>query len=268
MKYVILLTACINPDGMAFTKLTDPDERKKQYINAINYYVSNTTLPIVFVENSNTDISLLFDATIRSGRLEMFTFKGNKDKVRGKGYGEAEIIDYALNHSKIIDEASILIKITGRLVIYNVMKLVTSRNSFCLNRSVQCTVNSEFSFADSRILIAPVAFIKQILVERLKINDSKHVFFEHILLKIIKEEHSFYYFPFILEPQITGMSGSTGEQYKKVKSSFKKWMLYINYQLYLIVIHPNYSLKRIAILPRFLINSMYFIIKIYCKILG
>lgn len=268
MKYVILLTACINPDGMAFTKLTDPEERKKQYIDAINYYVNNTTLPIVFVENSNTDISSLFDSTIRRGRLEMFTFKGNEDKMRGKGYGEAEIIDYALNHSKIIDETSILIKITGRLVICNVMMLAASREFFSLKKSVQCTVNSEFSFADSRILIAPVAFIKKLLRGRSLINDSEHVFFEHILLKTIKEEYFFYYFPFILEPQITGMSGSTGEKYHETSSSFRKWMSYINYQLLLIVFHPNCSLKRMTIFPRSFIYSMYFIVKIYCKILG
>src|SRR5574344_662668 len=264
MKYVILLTACINPDGMAFTKLTDPDERKKQYINAINYYVSNTTLPIVFVENSNTDISSLFEATIRGGRMEIFTFDGNKDKVRGKGYGEAEIINYALNYSQIIDKTSILIKITGRLVIFNVMKLVVSRNLLCLNKSIQCAVNSDFSFADSRVLIAPVDFIKKFLVGCSQIDDSKGIFFEHILLKTIKEEHSFCYFPFILEPQITGESGSTGEKYNKTNSSFRKWMFHMKYQLSLVVIHRKCSLKRMTILSRTLIYTMYFILKIYC----
>ena len=32
MEYILLLTACINPDGMPFTCLADVGVRKKQYI--------------------------------------------------------------------------------------------------------------------------------------------------------------------------------------------------------------------------------------------
>ena len=34
---VILLTACISPDGMAYTALQDSNERKRQYIDAIKF---------------------------------------------------------------------------------------------------------------------------------------------------------------------------------------------------------------------------------------
>ena len=36
MEYILLLTACINPDGMPFTCLADVGVRKKQYIEALN----------------------------------------------------------------------------------------------------------------------------------------------------------------------------------------------------------------------------------------
>ena len=60
MEYILLLTACINPDGMPFTCLADVGVRKKQYIEALNFYLKNTTRKIVFVENSGTDISSSF----------------------------------------------------------------------------------------------------------------------------------------------------------------------------------------------------------------
>lgn len=37
MEYILLLTACINPDGMPFTCLADVGVRKKQYIEALNF---------------------------------------------------------------------------------------------------------------------------------------------------------------------------------------------------------------------------------------
>lgn len=60
MKAVILLTGCINPNGMPFTQLTDTSDRQKQYVDAIHYYINNTDCKIVFCENSNTDINTLF----------------------------------------------------------------------------------------------------------------------------------------------------------------------------------------------------------------
>ena len=92
MKAVILLTGCINPNGMPFTQLTDTSDRQKQYVDAIHYYINNTDCKIVFCENSNTDINTLFKN--KQDRLEILTFAGNQDKQRGKGYGETEIIEY------------------------------------------------------------------------------------------------------------------------------------------------------------------------------
>ena len=56
-KYVIVLTACINPGKMIHTSLTDVDIRRRQYEDALEFYLLQTDYPIVFVENSGTDIS-------------------------------------------------------------------------------------------------------------------------------------------------------------------------------------------------------------------
>ena len=126
MQYIILLTGCINPNGMAFTALTDATIRLKQYVTAINYYLNNTNYPIVFSENSGTSINSYFNSYNNNKRLELLSFKGNNNKDRGKGYGEAEIIDYALKKSLIIESHKnncSIIKITGRLIVRNIMEL-------------------------------------------------------------------------------------------------------------------------------------------------
>ena len=48
---ILLLTGCINPAGMSYTTLINPEERKKQYVDAIHFYLSKTNYPIVFSEN-------------------------------------------------------------------------------------------------------------------------------------------------------------------------------------------------------------------------
>ena len=88
MKIVILLTGCIDPNGMTYTALNNIEERKTQYVNAIRFYLKQTNYPIVFSENSGTDISYLFQDFIDSGKLECLSFIGNQDKQKGKGYGE------------------------------------------------------------------------------------------------------------------------------------------------------------------------------------
>ena len=123
---ILLLTGCINPNGMAYTTLSDQEERKNQYISAIRYYLSKTKYPIVFVENSDTDISYLFRSEITSGRMECMSFFGNQNKNLGKGYGECEIIQFALNNSRLInsDMDQRIAKITGRLIVKNISAII------------------------------------------------------------------------------------------------------------------------------------------------
>jgi hypothetical protein len=115
MEYILLLTACINPDGMPFTCLADVGVRKKQYIEALNFYLKNTTRKIVFVENSGTDISSSFKDF--QHRIEFLCFDGNLcfDKRKGKGYGEALGMDASriAGYTLKIDEAATEFKQDG-----------------------------------------------------------------------------------------------------------------------------------------------------------
>src|SRR5574344_1117536 len=220
-KFVILMTACINPDGMVYTKLTDPNERKRQYIDALNYYMSNTSIPIVFVENSNTDISPSLNL-LSSKNIELLTFNGNHNKIHGKGYGEAEIIEYAINKSKYIEENTCIIKITGRLIIKNIQNLILQLAlGFLPSRSIICSFNSDYTFADSRIIIAPCPFYQLLLNNKSLIDDHKNVYFENVLSKTIKEQCAYSYFPFLIEPQIIGKSGSIGIDYEECEKSLR-----------------------------------------------
>ena len=87
-KYVIVLTACINPGKMIHTSLTDVDIRRRQYEDALEFYLLQTDYPIVFVENSGTDISGDFRKFVGVWNLlhfrEMRSLTGRKEKDMGR----------------------------------------------------------------------------------------------------------------------------------------------------------------------------------------
>lgn len=120
------MTACIAPKGMGNTILQNPNIRKSQYLEAIDFYLKETEYNIVFCENTGTNIFDEIQSKVKFSRLEYITFNGNDyDKQRGKGYGEAKIIQYAIRNSKYLQRCNSIIKITGRVKILNMNELAT-----------------------------------------------------------------------------------------------------------------------------------------------
>lgn len=212
-SYVILLTACVNPGGMPFTVLNDTSERLNQYREALDFYLSETILPIVFCENTMCDISNEYSEFIESGRMEYIAFNGNDfDKSKGKGFGEAIILQTAISRSSLIDEKTMIIKVTGRLKVFNINSLITDNEQ--IGNEVIQTLFSSSNMIDSRLIIAPCLFFTEMfLPQSIKISDSDGVFFEHKLYDAIVERKRYSYYPFLIVPQIIGISGSTGNRY-------------------------------------------------------
>ena len=213
-SYVILLTACVNPDGMPFTVLNDTSERLRQYREALDFYLNETTLPIVFCENTLCDFSEDYKEYIASGRLEYITFDGNNfDKSRGKGYGEALIMEEAFRHSRLIDQCNFVVKITGRLIVRNISQLVKD-NRRMFTDTIQ-TFYPNNNMADSRLVILPKLFcIDDFLARKDSINDTEGYYFEHLLYDAVISRKKYIYVPFLHVPLIDGVSGSTGNLYK------------------------------------------------------
>jgi hypothetical protein len=229
---IIFLTGCINPNGMAFTALQDPDIRREQYIATIKFYLQHTDKRILFVENSNNDISAWFENEIHNHDVEIITFDGNNyDKLLGKGYGEMLIIEYALAHSVFIREADFIFKITGRLQVLNIKAICRQIDK---DETIQILMNFQqnLSYADSKCWGAAKSFYSDILIlNKNIIDDSKGIHFEHALSKaahlaIAKG----YNFQFIADlPRYSGIKGSEN---KKFNDSVLYWIpLYIKHKM-------------------------------------
>ncbi len=216
---IILLSACIDPNGMLYTKLVDMETRKEQYIKALHFYLKETTAKIVFVENTGYDLSSNFLKFIDEGRLEMITFNGNDyDRSLGKGYGEAQIVKYAVNNSKFIKSNSTIVKITGRHCCENIVKVI----NWCTNKKTvyaQLILDEKKNImCDSRLFVAPRTFLMFFFLPFIEdLNDSKFFFFEHLLYRSscewVKCGNKFQEFIFPLK--IKGVSGTSGITYKE-----------------------------------------------------
>ena len=104
-------------------------------------------------------------------------------------------------------------------------------------------MNSDFSMADSRLLIAPLNFYKRLIDNRMAINDSEDVYLEHILCSLIKNQDIYAFHPFFTEPQYQGVSGSTNKTYEANKHNFLEKIRYAEYVISQIFMFP-YAKKK------------------------
>lgn len=215
----ILLTGCIHPNTKEGLAISDADVRKRQYMDAIQWYLANTPYKIVFCENSGTDVS--GEIGTGGGRLEFLTYKSKPLKVDyGKGLREMEIIAYAIDHSSMLMKSDIIIKGTGRLILKNIITVASwiakrDTTDFC---SVWMSI--KMWMCDSRFFLCSPSFLKVFSTYKSQLNDNLN--FERTLATCISENRRMFHF--IYPPvwyNIEGIGGGLGVRYH-----FSRWQYY------------------------------------------
>jgi len=132
---ILIMTATITPPAdVPFLARTDPNVRIKDYEAALRFYISllgRVLDAIVFVDNSNSDISTLQAIAQQSGvaeKVEFVVFNGlDYPSNYGRAYGEFKLLDYAMAQSQIIQqqsESAKIWKVTGRYRIKNLRQII------------------------------------------------------------------------------------------------------------------------------------------------
>ena len=122
---VIILTSTVNVQNKSFLFQTDKEERLKQYLKTIKRWLYETDLKIVLVENSGYKYYELNDELKRfKNRFEIITYNEADEpsakylkNIRSKGASELFSINYANDKSLLLNNATFIIKITGRYFI-------------------------------------------------------------------------------------------------------------------------------------------------------
>ncbi|HGC5044181.1 TPA: hypothetical protein ACIYP2_005853, partial [Escherichia coli] len=122
MKIPVLVTSCISPNA-PLTNLSDENSRLLHTLKAIRELSKNAD-SIVICDGSDYDLTkdIHNDKQIlNKDSIEIIHFKNDTESVKsyGKGYGEGEIIEYALMNSRYLSNAESFAKITSKLYVDN-----------------------------------------------------------------------------------------------------------------------------------------------------
>jgi hypothetical protein len=126
----ILLTATVDPQGMRGAEFS-VEQRVAQYVEAIRFYATRVQsrkkvqMRIVFAENSGHIDDVKKKLAGMDLDVEWIDAAGSEyDQKRGKGYNETLLIQKAIEQSITIREAGCFFKVTGRLKLMNIDRLV------------------------------------------------------------------------------------------------------------------------------------------------
>lgn len=199
---VLLLTACIKPNCAESLSISNVDERKQMYVDALRWYLSNTSFRIVFCENSGTDISKEIENTF--GRVEFLSYLSEKsnDKNCTRGYREMQIIEYAYSNSKYLRDASFCIKGTGRLILRNIDSISNKlfKNTIVKEDNFICSLwSGKDRWMDTRFLFFSPSFFPYMTrrLEKIEINNAFENIVTDATLEALKNK-----FKFITPPHI------------------------------------------------------------------
>ncbi len=232
-----IITGTICPSAqMGQLVIQNEKQRLDQYVNGLKALIETEAFSkIVFADNSNYqgEAFLALESTANEHQVEMeiLCFQGNTENacIHGKGYGEGEIMEYVFQHSELLKDETYFVKITGRLQIDNISRIVSklrkTRTYFNIPNSTRRDIY------DTRIYAMPKKLFETYFLKQYeKVMDNDGVYLEHIYTRIIKENKiKIYNFP--QYPRIRGISGSNGitYDYTEWKCKVKDFLSKMNY---------------------------------------
>jgi hypothetical protein len=208
----LLLTGCVDPGSTPFLKLRDSGSRLADYERSIERWIDDSDFrAIVFCENSGYEHSyapLVERAQAKGKNLEVLVFKGNKGAQEyGKGYGEGEIIEYALGHSVLLAESPSFYKVTGRVFVRNANAILAAD----ADKPSAFILFTSWKYVDTRFFKSELAFYRENLLDAYReVRDGEGISIERVFRRRLRGKRV----PAFGEyPDILGICASSGEAY-------------------------------------------------------
>ncbi|PMG34010.1 hypothetical protein BCU93_18640, partial [Vibrio breoganii] len=162
--------------------------------------------------------------------VEVLYFKNDDALVslKGKGFGEGQIIKYALQESVYLKSAEHFIKLTGKLWVSNILECEEKYNGFAyfmIDNPIKPLK------VDTKFYIVQKKFFNNTLLEVYEsVDDLNGYYLEHAYFEqLINSTGNCNVFSGHFYPEIFGLSGSTGKSYapdlKKMRTKNFKYKL-------------------------------------------
>jgi hypothetical protein len=223
---LLIITSCIKVNNkIPFLTVKNENDRLNQYIETLVWAFTNTPFDkIIYCDNSGISLdelknklSITQKLSKQTGkRFELLGFQGNLKQVylKGKGYGEGEIIDYVYKNSQLLKSETVYYKITGRLTINNILTLIKNKqteNIFLFRANAK--------YVDTRFYCLKISDYKKYFRNVYKLtNDSNGYYLEHVYYDTLNN-NKISYRRFLAEIEFRGISGSTGEIYNTLNTT-------------------------------------------------
>ena len=222
---VLLLSSCIQVSA-PYTKLKSANLRLKSTLESLKQWIKIApTQKIVICDGSNYDFSNDCKNLFPQHKIECLNFRNDEYAVAkyGKGYGEGEIIKYALKKSKFLMNEDFFIKCGGQIYIKNFKKIINSWNGLfecdlILKRNI-LRIPIIPHQVDTRFYIVNKKFyIKNFLNRYQKVRDQEGNFLEHEFFNaLLNINHKVGKYFISEKPEINGISGTYGSEYSTNK---------------------------------------------------
>jgi len=215
----VLLTSAINVSSSQ-TKLLDVNARLKATIKSIHQWLLISGVErIVICDGSGYDLTEhINELRLVKPEVDIEAIYFTNDVIAvgkwGKGYGEGEIINYALAHSMILKDAQFFAKCTGKLWVENFAACLGQFNGFA---SFDYKGWIKPHRIDTRFYIINKDYYLEKLANIYKRVDDKNGFYlEHTFRDGLAELRLSQYVMYPT-PRIFGISGSMGIEYGQDK---------------------------------------------------
>ncbi len=201
--------------------LKDPGQRVNYTLDSIDKWLNvSADMRLVICDGSGYDFSEIVKNRFPGRSIECLFFENDKQLValHGKGYGEGEIIKYALRHSLFLKGADWFAKCTGKLWVDNFPECLKEWNGFFLCKAYFANVFSfkktEFEYIDTRFYLADKeVYLQYFSQAHLKVGGSYGTSLEDNFKEIVLQndlKHVLFRSP----PVISGMGGGSGKYYR------------------------------------------------------
>jgi hypothetical protein len=232
----ILLPSCVIVSDHSVS-LKDQDSRIRLTLESIEKWLAiSPDLRLVICDGSNFDFSKIVLEKFPAADIECLYFRNNAEmvKLHGKGYGEGEIVNYALRNSVTLGESDFFAKCTSKLWVENFLDCLACWNGRILCKGYFSDVFSfkktRFDYVDTRFYLADKSFyLKYFDSTYFNVGGEQGLSLEHCFRDVILKEN-FSKVLFNVPPVICGVGGGAGTYYKnnlkrRIKEVIRLWMV-------------------------------------------
>jgi hypothetical protein len=224
MGLPLLLTSSVVAHDVA-VKLSDTEARLHLTLESIAQWLRiDPDLPIVLCDGSNFDLSDQVREHFPTAMIECLAFQNDQRMVKelGRGWGEGEIVKYAIAHSRMIRSSGCFAKCTSKLWVENYKEVLQHWNKDMLFSGIFDSVFSlrrptTFKSLDTRFYAISVAAYEEYFINAHITMNSRagHGLEDSFYDNFVNHKLSHGLSP--IYPVISGVGGGTGKYYKNRK---------------------------------------------------